>query len=57
LFLEIPVPTSFDPAQYLLIDDFDTFLRYLESKPNLPLTAGGDLKAANLCRTAVAGHE
>lgn len=42
------MPTAFDPAEFLHIDDFDTFLNYLESKPNLPLTAGGDLKAGDL---------
>ena len=35
-------------ANSLLIVDFDSFVRYLESKPKLPLTAGGDLKAADL---------
>ena len=39
---------SFNPANSLLINDFDSFVRYLESKPSLPLTAGGDLKAADL---------
>ena len=42
------MPIPFDPTSSLLIDDFDAFVRYLESKPNLPLTAGGDLKAADL---------
>lgn len=42
------MPAPFDPASSLLIDDFDSFVRYLESKPNLPLTAVGDLKAADL---------
>ena len=42
------MPTSFSPTNSLLIDDFYAFIRYLESKPNLPLTAGGDLKAADL---------
>lgn len=42
------MPTLFNPAQSLLIDDFDTFVRYLEGKSNLPLTAGGDLKAPDL---------
>ncbi len=40
--------TPYDFSSFLLIDDFDIFLRYLESKPNLPLTAAGDLKAADL---------
>ena len=35
------------PTDSLLIDDFDTFLRYLD-KPALSLTAGGDLKSADL---------
>lgn len=42
------MPTFFDPASSLLIDDFDSFVHCLEGKPNLPLTAGGDLKAADL---------
>jgi hypothetical protein len=40
--------TLFNPTDSLLIDDFDIFIRYLESKPALPLTAAGDLKAADL---------
>ncbi|SOD89292.1 IS1096 element passenger TnpR family protein [Spirosoma fluviale] len=38
----------YDFSSCLLIDDFDTFVRYLESNPNLPLTGAGDLKAADL---------
>ncbi|WP_020606075.1 plasmid pRiA4b ORF-3 family protein [Spirosoma spitsbergense] len=40
--------TPYDFSSSLLIDDVDIFLRYLEGKPNLPLTAAGDLKAADL---------
>lgn len=39
---------SFNPTFTDLIDDFETFLRYLESKSNLPLTGAGDLKSADL---------
>lgn len=42
------MPAHFDPANSLLIDDLDTVVRYLESKPNLPLTGAADLKAADL---------
>lgn len=42
------MPSPFNPADSDLIDDFETFLRYLAGNPNLPLTAGGDLKAADL---------
>ncbi len=45
---------AFNPTLTDLIDDFETFLRYLEKKPSLPLTGAGDLKSADLCRTAVA---
>ncbi|GAB3986311.1 hypothetical protein GCM10028807_03460 [Spirosoma daeguense] len=38
----------YDFSSSLLIDDFDTFVRYLEQKPNLSLTAAGDLKAVDL---------
>ena len=40
--------TPYDFSSSLLLDDFAIFLRYLESKPNLPLTGAGDLKAADL---------
>ena len=40
------IPYAFNTS--LLIDDFDTFLRYLETKPNLSLTPAGDVKAADL---------
>lgn len=40
--------SPFNPADSDLIDDFETFQRYFDSKPNLPLTAGGDLKTADL---------
>lgn len=36
------------PSNSDLIADFETFLRYLESKPNLPMTSAGDLKSADL---------
>ncbi len=36
------------PTDSLLVDDFEHFLRYLDRKPRLPLTAGGDLKAVDL---------
>ncbi len=36
------------PADSLLVADFEHFLRYLPRNPNLPLTAGGDLKSADL---------
>jgi|GEM_PF-1698276 len=39
---------SYDPTTSLLIDDFDTFLRYAANKNPLPLTGTGDLKAADL---------
>ncbi len=42
------MPIAFNPAESLLIDDFEAFLRYLESKPAMPLTAAGDLKSADL---------
>lgn len=38
----------YDFSSSLLIDDFDTFVRYLEQRPNLSLTAAGDLKAVDL---------
>lgn len=38
----------YDFSNSLFIDDFDAFVRYLESKPNLPLTGAGDLKATDL---------
>jgi hypothetical protein len=38
----------FNPADSDLIDDFEIFLRYLSSKPNMPLTTTGELKAADL---------
>lgn len=31
-----------------LLNDVNTFLRYLDSKPNLPLTGAGDMKAVDL---------
>ena len=40
--------TPYDFSSSLLIDDFAIFIRYLERKPNLPLTGAGDLKAADL---------
>ena len=40
--------TAYDFASSVLLDDFDTVVRYLASKPNLPLTGAGDLKAADL---------
>lgn len=40
--------TLFNPTFTDPIDDFDTFLRYLEKKPTLPLTAAGDLKSGDL---------
>jgi hypothetical protein len=42
------MPTPYDFSTSLLIDDFDTFVRYLESKARLSLTGAGDLKAADL---------
>lgn len=42
------IPTPSIPTDSLLVDDFEHFLRYLDRKPKLPLTAGGDLKAADL---------
>lgn len=39
---------AFNPTFTDLIDDFETFLRYFEKKPNLLLTGAGDLKAADL---------
>ncbi len=40
--------TPFDFSSSSLLTDFDTFVRYLQSKPNLPLTGAGDLKSADL---------
>jgi hypothetical protein len=40
--------TPFNPAESDLIDDFEIFLRYLRSKPNIPLTTTGELEAADL---------
>ncbi len=40
--------TVFNPTFTDLIDNFETFLRYLEKKPNLSLTAAGDLKSTDL---------
>jgi hypothetical protein len=40
--------TPYDFSSSLLIDDFDSFVRYLNSKSKLPLTGTGDLKAADL---------
>lgn len=37
------IPTHSD-----LVADFETFLRYLEARPKLPLTAAGDLKGVDL---------
>lgn len=42
----MPIPYNFSSC--LLIDDFDTFVRYLTGKAKLPLTGAGDLKAADL---------
>lgn len=42
------MPTPYDFSSSLLIDDFDSFVRYLSSKSNLPLTGAGDLKAVDL---------
>ena len=36
------------PADSLLVTDFEHFLRYLDRKPRLSLTAAGDLKSADL---------
>lgn len=40
--------TPFNPADCDLIADFEIFLRYLRSKPNIPLTTTGELEAADL---------
>ena len=42
------MPTPFTPTNALLIDDFETFIQYLERKPNLVLTGNADLKSVDL---------
>lgn len=43
-----PMPIPYDFSASLLIDDFNTFVRYLTGKTKLSLTGAGDLKAADL---------